>query len=97
MVVEIKNRYLFFKKKYKNYLLLLKKKDKYCSFDYDKLILNFINFKNIRDLQKKKINYIIIDNLEIELISENEDNNYQLYLLRAFFINIIKQIEGTAD
>ncbi|MDD2208461.1 MAG: hypothetical protein PHG03_00740 [Bacilli bacterium] len=93
----MKNRYLFFKRKYNNYLLLVKKKDKYHTFNYDKLILNFINFKNIRDLQKNKINYIIIDNLEIEFISENEDNNYQLYLLRAFFINMIKQIEGTAD
>ncbi|MDD4187381.1 MAG: hypothetical protein PHX04_01220 [Bacilli bacterium] len=90
----MKNRYNFFKKKFKHYIILIKKKDIYYTFDQDKEILKYIEYKKINDVRKKQINYIIIDNLEIELKKEYPNNNYELYLLKIFIKQILSKIEG---
>ena len=76
------NRYLFCKRLYNNYLILIVDKDKLISFDRDLEILELYGIEEI----KKNINYLIIDNLNITLYKNN--NNYFYY----FKICLIKEI-----
>lgn len=75
------NRYSFTKKIYPKYLVIIQRKNKYFSFGNDLLILNSINFNNkIEILNDKKINYLILDNLDIIDIRDYIDNQYYRYL-----------------
>lgn len=89
----MKNRYYFFKKKFKDYIILIKKKDKYYTFDQDDEILKYMEYKKLSDIRIRKINYIIIDNLEIEQIKEYKENNYELFLLKTFIRKILYEME----
>ena len=40
------NRYNFTKNVYKDYLIIIRRKNKYYTFSKDKKILNYINFKD---------------------------------------------------
>ena len=75
------NRYVFLKKLHKRDLIIIKRKETYYSFSYDKEILKLIKFTNsFKLLDKYKISYKVIDNLEI-IRSKNFDNNkYKKYL-----------------
>lgn len=75
------NRYIFTKKIYPKYLVIIRRKNKYFSFGNDLLILKSINFNNkIEILNDKKINYLILDNLDIIDIRDYIDNQYYRYL-----------------
>ena len=76
------NRYLFCKRLYNNYLILIKNKDKIISFDEDLKIIELYGIETI----KKNINYLILDGLDIKLYNNN--NNYFYY----FKISLIKDI-----
>lgn len=78
----MKNRYWFFKKLYKDYVIILDDKGIKKSLYYDKLLMKYIN--------NKDINYIIIYNdFEIEKVNFKL-NNYKKYLIIEFLISIIK-------
>lgn len=90
--MSIKNRYNFTKNVYKEYLILISKKDKYYSFDKDKRILDYIKFNNkLYILKKYSINFIVLDDLEIISITNYKVNNYYKYL----YISYIKDILDT--
>ena len=60
------NRYCFTKEVYPDYVVLLIKKNKYYSYSKDKKILEYIKFNNnTYILRKKKINYLVLDELDI--------------------------------
>lgn len=86
------NRYLFFKKLYPDYIILIIKGDKLKSIGIDKEILNYIGYEDIKDINKESINYIIINGLEIEEIKENKVNNYDTYFLRVELTKMVMNI-----
>ena len=59
------NRYYELKNIYKNYIIFIKSKDKFYTFDNDKIIVDYLDFKKMKYLKKYKINYIILENLYI--------------------------------
>jgi len=62
------NRYYFTKGVYPNYIIILLKKGKLYSFSIDSKILSLIGFKDkVIIFKKKKINYIVLDELDITL------------------------------
>ena len=63
-MIIIKTRYLFLKRLYPNYVIIILKKDKYITFDIDNKIFNLLN-NSFNNLDKNYINYLIIDNLNI--------------------------------
>ena len=75
-------RFIFCKRLYNNYLILIKNKDKIISFDEDLKIIELYGIETI----KKNINYLILDGLDIKLYNNN--NNYFYY----FKISLIKDI-----
>ena len=76
------NRYLFCKRLYNCYLILILDKDKIISFDEDLKIIELYGIETI----KQEINYLILDGLNIKLYKNN--NNYFYY----FKISLIKDI-----
>lgn len=69
----MKNKYYFFKKMYKEYVVILESNGKYKSFGYDKELIKYI--------KNKDINYVIIDNTFNVSVVEVNNNNYKKYLI----------------
>lgn len=87
------NRYNFTKNVYKDYLIIIRRKNKYYTFSKDKKILNYINFKDkIYVIKKKQINYLILDNLDIIDITKYDNNNYNKYLYLSYIDDILLEI-----
>lgn len=88
--MSIYNRYDFIKKLYKNYIIFIKKKDKYYTYKIDKQIINNLNINYYKKLDKYKVNYLLINNLDIVLKKEYKTNSYNKHLI----ICLIKEIEN---
>lgn len=85
-------RYNFIKNIYKDYIVLITKKNKIITYDKDKELLDFLNIKDLRELKKYNINYIIIDkNNEIFYRYNRINNNYNYYLIKYIITNFIKR------
>ena len=90
----MKNRYLFLKRQYVDYLILFYKKGKMTSYSIDKKIFDYITKNNIIITN---VNYIIID--EKNNIDKYEfiDNKYyellKKYYLSSILNNIINKLE----
>lgn len=92
-MVNIKNRFLIIKQIYNDYIIFIKRKDDYYTFASDTEILEYIKYKKMKDLNRKKINYLILDNLEIIKKYEYKGNNkYKEYLLKTYIDKIMKKI-----
>ena len=88
------NRYYFTKKIYPNYLILLYKKGRYYSYGNDSKILRYIKFKNkLRYLDKNRINYLVLDNLDIVIKKEYDDNKLDKYLYLVYLNEIFNEIK----
>lgn len=82
----MENKYYFFKKMYKDYVVILEGKGKYKSFGYDKELIKYI--------KNKDINYVIVDNdFKVSVVQVNHINNYNRYLI-INFMKIIFQKNG---
>ena len=82
----MENKYYFFKKMYKDYVVILESKGKYKSFGYDKELIKYI--------KNKDINYVIVDNdFKVSVVQINHINNYNRYLI-INFMKIIFQKNG---
>ncbi len=82
----MENKYYFFKKMYKDYVVILESKGKYKSFGYDKELIKYI--------KNKDINYVIVDNdFKVNVVQVNHINNYNRYLI-INFMKIIFQKNG---
>jgi hypothetical protein len=82
----MENKYYFFKKIYKDYVVILESKGKYKSFGYDKELIKYI--------KNKDINYVIVDNdFKVSVVQVNHINNYNRYLI-INFMKIIFQKNG---
>ncbi len=92
--MSMRNRYLFTKDYFKNYLVLIKRGNNYYSYDGDKKILDYIKFNDkLSILRKLKINFIILDDLEIIGTDSYEVNNYYKYLYIAYISDILLGIK----
>ena len=75
------------RKLYPNYLILVKYKDKIKFVDIDKLIVDTFGLKKI-----KKVNKLLLDNLDIKILEEYDNNQYIDYCLKVKLIEMVKVI-----
>lgn len=88
----IMTRYEFIKNIYKDYIVLITKKNKIITYSKDKELLNYLKIKKLNELKKYNINYIIIDkNNDIFYQYKSINNNYNYYLIKYIIINFIKR------
>ncbi len=76
----MKNKYYFFKRMYKEYVVIIEIKGKYKSFGYDKELIKYI--------KNKDINYVIVDSdFKVNVVQVNHINNYKKYLIMNWIKN----------
>lgn len=83
-------RYAFLKNSFKNSVVFLEKNNKLKT--YDKEFLKFIKYKNLKSLDKLKIDYIVVNNMTIIEHKKFDKNKYQLYYARFRLYKLIKSI-----
>ena len=87
------NRYSFTKEVYPDYVVLLLRKDKYYSYGKDRKVLEYIKFNNKTNiLRKKKINYLVLDELDIVEKFECIDNELDRYFSLVRMKKILYEI-----
>ena len=88
------NRYSFTKEVYPNYVVLLVKKDKYYSYGKDRKVLEYIGFKDkTYILRNKKINYLVLDELDIIEKNEYSDNELNKYIYLIQMKKLLNEIK----
>lgn len=87
------SRYKFIKKLYPNTLVLFYDKGKYSSLATDQFILNFIQFTSLYSLEKRKINYLVVQNMNILERKKFLDNKYSFYYSEVRLLNILERIK----
>ncbi len=88
----MKHRYYELKKLFKDYIIIFIYKNNYKTINIDNKIIEYLKCKNILDIKKYNLNYLIIDNLDIIEKKEYENNKYKEYLLKVELISIINKI-----
>ena len=91
--MSLKSRYTFIKKYYPNHFFVFLTNKGYMFYGVDKRIIeNFCKSKNIINwLQKKKINYLIIDNTTIIDSFECDDSQYEKYYYQSLLCDILSK------
>ncbi len=81
------------KKLYKDYIIFIRKKEKLLTISEDNKILSYLNItdKKKRKLSRYKINYLVLDNLDIEEIKVFEENKYMEYYIKSRLYYYIKR------
>ena len=75
----MENKYYFFKKMYKDYVVILESNGKYKSFGYDKELIKYI--------KNKDINHVIIDSdFKVSIVQVKGVNNYKKYLIKNWIL-----------
>lgn len=88
------NRYKFTKNVYSDYIVLLYKKNKYYTYGIDKKILEYIKFNNkIYILRKYKINYLVLDELDIIEKYEYINNQIDRYIFLIIIEKIVNEVK----
>ena len=76
----MKNKYYFFKRMYKEYVVIIKIKGKYKSYRHDKELIKYI--------KNNDINYVIVDSdFKVSVVQVNHINNYKKYLIMNWIKN----------
>lgn len=76
----MKNKYYFFKKVYKEYVVIMEIKGKYKSYGHDKELIKYI--------KNKDINYVIVDSdFKVSVVQVKHINNYKKYLIMNWIKN----------
>ena len=89
------NRYDITKKIHSDYLILIVKKNAYFSYGKDAEILNYLKFNgNLKLLEKKQINYLVLDNLDIVVKKSYEVNNISKYELIIYLDILLREIRN---
>ena len=89
--MSLKSRYTFIKKYYPNHLFIFVTNKDYKYYGIDKRIIeNFCKSKNVfKWLQKKQINYLVIDNTKIIDSFESIDSKYEKYYYQCILCDIL--------
>jgi hypothetical protein len=87
----VKNRYLFAKRLYPNYLIIFVDSSyKFKSMGIDKELLRYIQFTN---LENYKVNHVIIDKRNNVIVKNYyKKNNYYLYFYRYAVTKLLVSI-----
>ena len=72
----MKNKYYFFKKLYKGYIVIFLKDGKYKSYGYDKKLLKYI--------KRDDVSHVIVDSDFKVSVVDVKRNNYYKYLIKEF-------------
>mgnify|MGYP000994911397 FL=1 len=76
----MKNKYYFFKRMYREYVVIMEIKGKYKSYGHDKELIKYI--------KNKDINYVIVDgDFKVNVVQVNHINNYKKYLIMNWIKN----------
>ena len=76
----MKNKYYFFKRIYKEYVVIIEIKGKNKSYGHDKKLIKYI--------KNKDINYVIVDSdFKVSVVQVNHINNYKKYLIMNWIKN----------
>ena len=76
----MKNKYYFFKKMYKEYVVIIEMKGKSKSFGYDQELIKY--------MKNNDINYVIVDSdFKVSVVQVNHINNYKKYLIMNWIKN----------
>lgn len=76
----MKNKYYFFKRLYKEYVVIMEIKGKYKSYGHDKELIKYI--------KNNDINYVIVDSdFKVSVVQVNHVNNYKKYLIMNWIKN----------
>lgn len=76
----MKNKYYFFKRMYKEYVVIIEIKGKYKSYGHDKELIKYI--------KNKDINYVIVDSdFKVSVVQVKHINNYKKYLIMNWIKN----------
>lgn len=91
------NRYKITKQIHPDYIVLIKYKDKYITYNNDTLICNYLKFyKNNKYrfyvFEQKQINYLVLDELDIIRIKQYKENNYNRYVYITNIKRIVKKV-----
>ncbi len=87
------NRYFFTKKVFKETIVLFLEKESYTSYLEDYKILKLIHFKNVQDLKKRKINFIVLQGLTIVESGMFMENNYAYYYSKVKIIGLLESMK----
>lgn len=91
------NRYKITKQIHPDYIILIKYKDKYITYNNDTLICSYLKFyKNNKYrfyvFEQKQINYLVLDELDIIRIKQYKENNYNRYVYITNIKRIVKKV-----
>ena len=76
----MKNKYYFFKRMFREYVVIMEIKGKYKSYGHDKELIKYI--------KNKDINYVIVDgDFKVSVVQVNHINNYKKYLIMNWIKN----------
>lgn len=76
----MKNKYYFFKRMYREYVVIMEIKGKYKSYGHDKELIKYI--------KNNDINYVIVDSdFKVSVVQVNHINNYKKYLIMNWIKN----------
>ena len=92
-----KNRYIFCKRTYPETIILFYHNDKYKVYSIDKEILTYLKVKEVNTLKKLdrlKINYLVLNNMEIIKQQIFNENKYNLYYKRYKLTKLINSLKA---
>ena len=90
-----KTRYLFTKRTFPKTIVIFAKDNRYLSYQKDQDFLKYLKFKRLKDLDKLRINYIVLHNMEIINHKVNKVNMYDIYYARFFLTEMIETIKSS--
>lgn len=77
----MKNKYYFFKKMYKEYVVIIEIKGKYKSYGHDKELIKYI--------KNEDINHVIIDSdFKVSVVQVKGINYYMRYLIKNWILTL---------
>lgn len=81
----MKNRYIFFKRLFPEYVIIFDDGKKRKSLYQDKILMKYIG--------NKDINYVVVDNEFNISIVKNDINNYKKYVIKLFLYDLLEKLK----
>ncbi len=89
----IKTRYQFFKMTHRDYVVIFLTKNGYTLHGIEREMLNIISLRNIREvLEKLKVNYIVVDEVEIVKERSFKDNQYNFLEKKSYLLTLVYEL-----
>ncbi len=89
------SRYKFLKKIFNNYIVLIYKDKRYYTYGIDAYMFYHKCNKDIRKVERLRINYVIVEGLEEVDKKEYKNNRYSHYFYRCGVLRILDKMVKT--